>query len=63
MDLPSDRAPGADLAPDMRRFQRWLADAYGQHPSLADLSLAEARRVAERVRAPLAQGGPRMLRF
>jgi acetyl esterase len=46
----------------MRRFQRWLADAYGRHPSLADLSLPEARRVAERVRAPLAQGGPRMAR-
>jgi acetyl esterase len=62
MDLPSDRAPGDDLAPDMRRFQRWLADAYGQHPALADLSLPEARRIAERVRAPLAQGGPRMAR-
>jgi acetyl esterase/lipase len=62
MDLPSDHVPGDDLAPDMRRFQRWLADAYGRHPALADLSLPEARRVAERVRAPLAQGGPRMAR-
>ena len=62
MNLPSDPAPGDDLAPDMRRFQRWLADAYAQHPPLDSVSLPEARLIAERVRAPLAQGGPAMVR-
>lgn len=62
MTLPSDTAPGDDLAPDMRRFQRWLADAYAHHPPLDSVSLPEARLIAERVRAPLAQGGPAMVR-
>lgn len=62
MTLPPDTTPGDDLAPDMRQFQRWLAAAYAKHPSLAGLPLAEARQVAERVRAPLAQGGPTMVR-
>ena len=62
MTLPSDPAPGDDLAPDMRRFQRWLAAAYARHPPLDSVSLPEARLIAERVRAPLAQGGPRMVR-
>ena len=61
MNLPADRTPGDDLAPDMRRFQRWLADAYARHPSLDSVDLAEARQIAERVRAPLTQGGPRMV--
>ena len=62
MTLPSDLAPGDDLAPDMRRFQLWLADAYAQHPPLDSVSLHEARLIAERVRAPLTRGGPRMVR-
>jgi acetyl esterase len=62
MNLPSDPAPGDDLAPDMLRFQRWLAAAYAQHPALDSVSLPEARLIAERVRAPLAQGGPAMVR-
>jgi len=62
MNLPSDRAPGDDLAPDMRRFQRWLADAYARHPALDSVALPEARLIAERVRAPLTQGGPQMVR-
>ena len=62
MTLPSDLAPGDDLAPDMRRFQLWLAAAYAQHPPLDSVSLHEARLIAERVRAPLTQGGPRMVR-
>ena len=61
MSLPSDPAPGDDLAPDMRRFQRWLAAAYAQHPPLDGVSLPEARLIAERVRAPLTQGGPTMV--
>jgi acetyl esterase len=62
MNMPSDRAPGDDLAPDMRRFQQWLATAYARHAPLDSMSLPQARRIAERVRAPLAQGGPRMVR-
>jgi acetyl esterase len=45
----------------MRRFQRWLADAYARHPALDDVSLPEARLIAERVRAPLTHGGPEMV--
>ncbi len=61
MTLPSDPAPGDDLVPDMRRFQRWLAAAYARHPPLDSVSLPEARLIAERVRAPLTQGGPTMV--
>jgi acetyl esterase len=61
MNLPPDRAPGDDLPPDMRRFQQWLAAAYAQHAALDSVSLPEARRIAERVRAPLTQGGPAMV--
>lgn len=62
MTLPTDATPGDDLTPDMRRFQRWLAAAYAKHPALDTLALPQARLVAERVRAPLAQGGPTMVR-
>ncbi len=61
MNLPSDRAPDDDLPPDMRRFQQWLAAAYAQHAALDSVSLPEARLIAERVRAPLTQGGPTMV--
>jgi acetyl esterase len=61
MSLPSEPVPGDDLAPDMRRFQRWLAAAYAQHPPLDSVSLPEARLIAERVRAPLTHGGPTMV--
>jgi acetyl esterase len=61
MTLPSDNAPGDDLASDMRHFQRWLAAAYAQHPALDSVSLPEARLIAERVRAPLTHGGPTMV--
>ena len=61
MTLPYHPAPGDDLAPDMRRFQRWLAEAYAQHPPLGSVGLAEARLIAERVRAPLTHGGPTMV--
>lgn len=62
MTLPPDSAPGDDLAPDMRRFQRWLATAYAGHPSLDTVPLDEARLIAERVRLPLTHGGPTMVR-
>lgn len=62
MTLSPDAAPADDLTPDMRRFQRWLAAAYAKHPPLDSVALPEARLIAERVRAPLAQGGPVMVR-
>ena len=62
MTLPPDAAPADELTPDMRRFQRWLAAAYAKYPALDGVSLPEARLIAERVRAPLAQGGPMMVR-
>ena len=61
MTLPTDAAPGDDLTPDMREFQRWLAAAYAKHPALDSVPLHEARLITERVRAPLAQGGPTMV--
>ncbi len=49
-----------DLDPDIRRFQREVAAAYGRYPDFDQLSLAERRRIAEEVRAPWAAGGPVM---
>ena len=51
-----------DLNPDMRQFQQALQAGYAAHAPLASVSLGDARRIAEAVRAPLAQGGPRMWR-
>jgi len=51
-----------ELSADMRGFQQVLAAGYAAHPPLASVSLDEARRIVEAVRAPLAQGGPRMWR-
>lgn len=59
--LPAAPPPADDLPPDMRRFQQTLAAAYAAHPPLSSVSLPEARLIVERVRAPLAQGGPRMV--
>lgn len=58
---PPPAPPADDLTPDMRRFQQTLADAYAAHPPLDSVSLPEARLIVERVRAPLAQGGPSMV--
>lgn len=49
-----------DLDPDIRRFQREVAAAYGRYPDFDRLPLAERRRIAEEVRAPWAAGGPVM---
>jgi acetyl esterase len=51
-----------DLRPDVRRFQEVLAAAYAEHPPLDGLDVAQVRRITEAVRAPLAQGGPTMVR-
>jgi acetyl esterase len=61
MNLTSHRTTGDDLAPDMRRFQQWLAAAYARQPALDSVGLPEARRIAEQVRAPLTHGGPAMV--
>lgn len=62
--LPPDPTPpdADELQPDMRAFQQRLAAAYAAHPPLDAVSLAEARRIVEAVRAPLAAGGPAMAR-
>jgi acetyl esterase len=56
---PTSRA-GEDLDPDIRRFVREMGAAWARHPDLASVPVAEARRVAEVVRAPWTLGGPRM---
>src|SRR3546814_7915410 len=53
---------GDDLDPDIRRFIRSTQAAWARHPALASVSSAEARAIAERVRAPWAAGGPIMAR-
>ena len=64
-EAPAPHHPDDDddqLRPDMRRFAQVLAAAYADHPPLASVDLAEVRRITEAVRAPLAQGGPQMVR-
>jgi acetyl esterase len=43
-------------------FVERLSAAWGSHPPFESLPIAEARRVAEQVRAPWRQGGPAMAR-
>jgi acetyl esterase/lipase len=49
-----------DLDPDIRRFQTEMNAAWARHGDLAALPAAQARRVAEEVRAPWTRGGPTM---
>ena len=56
----ADRTPDDGLDPEIRRFRQLLAAGYAAHPDLASVTKAEARRIAEAVRAPLATGGPAM---
>lgn len=58
----SDRAAGVtdDLDPDIRAFAEELNRAYGAHPHLDAMPLPVRRDIAEKVRAPLAAGGPEM---
>lgn len=53
-----DRGPSLD--PDIERFVARIAQAYSGQRPIAECSRAEARAVAEIVRAPWAAGGPRM---
>lgn len=48
------------IDPEIARFIDGVAAAYAGHPPFETLPLAEARRVAEAVRAPWAAGGPEM---
>jgi acetyl esterase len=52
--------PGGDLDPAIRRFVRELSAAWAREPDLATVTPAEARHIAERVRAPWTEGGPEM---
>jgi len=49
-----------DLDPDIRLFRQRLTDGYAAHPPLDSVDIAQARAIAEAVRAPLARGGPGM---
>ena len=49
-----------ELDPDIRRFVREMTAAWARYGDLAAVSHAEARRIAEEVRAPWTRGGPRM---
>jgi len=59
-DAIPEPIPDDGLDPEIRRFQQLLAAGYAAHPDLASVTKAEARRIAEAVRAPLAAGGPAM---
>lgn len=50
------------LDPDIRRFVISMGEAWARHPVLDRVSPAQARRIAEQVRAPWARGGPVMHR-
>lgn len=51
---------GHSIDPGIARFIEGVAAGYAAHPPFDTLPLAEARRVAEAVRAPWAAGGPDM---
>ena len=53
-------APAVELDPDIGRFAAEMSAAWAAHPALDTVSPAEARRIAEVVRAPWTRGGPRM---
>ncbi len=56
------RPRGADLDPHIRRFVAEMSAGWARYPELAEASPAEARRIAELVRAPWTRGGPVMVR-
>jgi acetyl esterase len=55
-------SPRDPLDPQIRHFVDTVSAAFARHPSFSTLSTAEARRIAEGVRAPWRAGGPKMLR-
>ncbi|MGQ0835407.1 MAG: alpha/beta hydrolase fold domain-containing protein [Gammaproteobacteria bacterium] len=52
--------PVDPLDPQIRRFVTAIGAAFAAHPPLDRLAPAQARRIAEAVRAPWRQGGPQM---
>lgn len=48
------------LDPEIAKFNRYLVDAFSDYPQFETLAPAEARRIMEKLRAPLALGGPVM---
>ncbi len=54
----SERSSDDDPTPDMRRFQQLLAVRDAERSPRSKVSLAEARRIVESVREPLARGVP-----
>jgi acetyl esterase len=50
------------LEPEIWEFSRKMADAYASFPPFSELTPAEQREVAEKVREPWRQGGPVMHR-
>lgn len=51
---------GEDLDPGIRVFVKAMGEAWAAHPGFASALPAEARRIAEAVRAPWTRGGPTM---
>ncbi len=56
------RISGVEVDHEIRNFQQYLSRAFKSYPAFSTISTQEARRIAEAVRAPLAQGGPSMAR-
>jgi acetyl esterase len=52
-----------ELDPEIAEFVSRMSQAWASHPPFMTLPLAEARAVAERVRAPWTAGGPTMRRI
>jgi acetyl esterase len=50
------------LDPEIRLFVKRMGELWRQHPPLDAVSVQEARRIAELVRAPWTRGGPQMAR-
>lgn len=48
--------------PEIAAFNDWLTARWREHPPLSDVTLDQARAIAEAVRAPLRLGGPAMVR-
>lgn len=61
MAIETPAPPAADvLDGDVRRFVDEIGTAFSRFPALDSLTPPEARRVAEKVRAPWRKGGPAM---
>ncbi|MEQ1866017.1 MAG: alpha/beta hydrolase [Micropepsaceae bacterium] len=50
-------AIATDVDPEIRRFVEITSAAYARHPDFSTISVDEARRICEDVRAPWVQGG------